>query len=64
MVSKKLKAAVKLSDKKLYVIAHEAGMHPSMLSNIINEALNIKDNDERVIKIGKVLGLEPEDCFE
>jgi hypothetical protein len=64
MVSKKLKDAVRTSEKKLYVIAHEAKMHPSMLSNIINEALNIKDGDERVISIGRVVGVSPKDCFE
>ena len=63
MVSKKLKDAVRTSDKKAYIIAQEADMHPTMLSQLINDILNIQDNDERVIAVGKVLGLKPEDCF-
>lgn len=64
MVSKKLKDAVRTSDKPAYIIAHEVGMHPSMLSQIINELIRIKEGDKRVIKIGRVFGLKAGECFE
>lgn len=64
MVSQKLRDAVRISEKKGYVIAQEAKMHPSMLSQIINGILNVKPGDERVIAIGKVVGVDAEDCFE
>lgn len=64
MVSKRFKNAVKLSNKRGYKIAQEARIHPSLLSQIINNIINVKDNDERVIAVGKVVGLEPEECFE
>jgi hypothetical protein len=64
MVSKKLVNAVKLSEKRGYVIAQEAGLHPSMLSQIINNYIAVRDNDARVVAIGKVVGVAPSDCFE
>lgn len=64
MVSKKLKDAVRTSDMPAYVIAQEVGMHPSMLSQIINELIRINDNDSRVIAIGRVLGVKAGECFE
>ncbi len=64
MVSKKLIDAVKVSRERDYKIAQEAGMHPSLLSQLINNIFNVKDGDERVIAIGKVVGVEAKDCFE
>lgn len=64
MVSEKLKNAVRTSNKKGYVIAREANMHPSMLSQIINDLLNVKNGDDRVIAIGRVVGIESKECFE
>jgi transcriptional regulator with XRE-family HTH domain len=64
MISRKVKEAVKLSDLKGYEIAHLAGIHPSTLSRIVNGIDEVKPGDPRVIRIAKVLGLRPEDCFE
>ncbi len=63
-VSQKLKNAVKLSPKKAYEIAHEAGLHPSTLSRIVCGIERIKPNDFRVLRIAKVLDMEPEKCFD
>jgi hypothetical protein len=64
MISTKLLIALKLSEKQHYKIAHEAGLHPSTLSKIITGIEKVKHNDERVISIGKVLGLSDAECFE
>jgi len=64
MVSQRLKNAVKLSPKRAYVIAHEASLHPTVLSRLLCGIEIPKFNDARVIAIGKVLGLGPSDCFE
>lgn len=64
VVSNKLKVAVKLSDKRAYQIAHEAGVDPSTVSKLICGIVKPKNNDHRVISVGKVLGLKPEECFE
>lgn len=64
MVSQKLKDAVKTSEKLGFRIAQEADMHPSMMSQLLNDILNVKDGDQRVIRIGKVVGVDAEECFE
>jgi len=64
MISQKLIHAIKLSEKKAYKIAHEAGLHPSTLSSLLNGIEKAKPQDPRVISIGKVLGIPPEGCFQ
>jgi hypothetical protein len=64
MVSRRLKVRVKLSRLKAYQIAHVAGLHPSTLSRILHGVEKVSDGDSRVVAIGKVVGLDPEQCFE
>jgi hypothetical protein len=64
VISQKLIDSVRSSDKKAYQIAQEAGLHFSTISQIINKIVNVKQGDQRVIAIGRVLGINPEDCFE
>ena len=64
MVSQKLKVAIKLADEPSYKIAHKAGINPSTLSKLVCEIIKVKPGDSRVLKVGKVLGLKPEECFE
>ncbi len=64
MVSAKLRVEVKLSELKAYQIALKAGLHPSTLSRIVNGIERIRPQDERVLAIGRVLGLQPHECFE
>ena len=64
MVSKRLRNAVKLDDRRGYVIAHEAGVCPSTLSRLINGIEIVRPGDPRVIAIGRVLGIPPDECFE
>jgi transcriptional regulator with XRE-family HTH domain len=63
-VSKKLKIAVKLSDVPSYEIARQANLDPSTLSKLICGIANIKPQDHRVLAIGQVLGIPPEECFQ
>lgn len=64
MISRKLRDAIKTSDLKSYQIAHEADMTPSTLSRIINGIDLVKPNDPRVLRVARIVGLSPEDCFE
>ncbi|MFC1515631.1 hypothetical protein ACFL7E_02605 [Thermodesulfobacteriota bacterium] len=64
MVSQKLKAAIKLGDEPAYRIAHKAGLDPSTLSKLICGIAKVKNNDQRVVAVGKVLGIPAEECFE
>jgi hypothetical protein len=64
MISKKLVEAVKLSDWRAYRIAHKAGLHPSTLSRILNGIEEVEFGDPRILRLAKVLGLNPDECFE
>ena len=64
MVSKKLKAAIKLGDKPAYKIAQQAGLDPSTLSKLLCGISRVRPNDSRILAIGKVLGIPASDCFE
>ncbi len=64
MISRKLKEAIKLSEFKAYEIAHEARLHPTTLSKILNGIEEVKPGDARVMRIAKVVGLRLQDCFE
>ena len=63
MISNKLIQLVRLSPKRAYKIAHEAGIHPSTMSKLLNGIEQIKPKDPRVIAVGRVLGIPPEECF-
>ncbi|OEU62874.1 MAG: hypothetical protein BBJ57_03485 [Desulfobacterales bacterium PC51MH44] len=64
MVSQKLKIAIKLADEPSYKIAHKAGINPSTLSKIVCGIVKVKPGDSRVLRVGEVLGIKPEECFE
>lgn len=63
-ISRKLKIAIKLGDEPAYKIAQRAGMNPCTLSKLLCGIEQPKPNDPRVISVGKILGLEPKECFE
>ncbi len=63
-ISKKLYQAVKLSSTPAYKLAHWAQLHPNTLSKILHGAIPLKTGDKRVCRIGKILGLKPEELFE
>ena len=64
IVSRKVVEGVKLSSLKSYQIAHLAGLHPSTLSRLIHGIERIKPHDRRVVEVGRVLGLSPNECFD
>jgi transcriptional regulator with XRE-family HTH domain len=63
-VSKKLKETIRLSDKRHYQIAQQARLHPSTLSRLICGIENVKPSDDRVIRLGQVLGIPVDECFQ
>lgn len=64
MVSEILKRTVKLYHLRAYQIAQLASLHPSTLSRILNGIEQVKPNDERVIRIGRAVGLRESQCFQ
>lgn len=63
-VSQKFIAALKLSSLPAYKIAWSAGANPTVLSKLINGIERPKPNDPRIIKVGRVLGIPAEQCFD
>ena len=63
-VSDEFKARVKLNDEPGYRIAQAANLDPSVLSKLLHGITRIKPMDERVIKVGRILGLSPKECFQ
>jgi len=64
MISKKFKAALKLDPRPQYRLAWQAGINPITLSQIITGYIRVKQNDLRILKVGELLGLGKEECFE
>ena len=64
MISSKLRKAIKLSDEPSYRIAHKAGLDPNTLSKIKCGIIKVKFGDPRVLAVGKVLGIQDDECFD
>jgi len=64
ILSEKFVAAIKLNDRPAYEIAWEAGVTPTVLSKLLNGIEKPKPNDPRVIAVGRMLDIPPEECFK
>ena len=67
MIALPLKSAVlelRARGVKQYQIARKLEMHPSALSQLLNGAIPIRENDPRVLKLAAIVGVAPEDAFE
>jgi transcriptional regulator with XRE-family HTH domain len=64
MISEKLRAAIKLNHKPAYKIAQKAGVDPSALSKLVCGIIKVKPGDPRLIRVGKVLGISADECFQ
>ncbi len=64
MVSKKFIEAVKLHERPAYQIAHDANIHSSTLSKIMNGIDRVKPGDRRVLAVGRVLDLKEDELFD
>ena len=62
-VSKKFIQAVRTSPARNYRLALTSGIHPTYLSKIINHAAQVKFGDPKIIILGGLLSLPPEQCF-
>ncbi len=65
MISEKFRVTVKAHPTmRCYEIAQAAGLHYSTLSRLLRRIDKPHKNDSRVIAVGRVVGLTPEECFE
>ncbi len=63
-VSEQFLIRLKLHELPAYRIAQRAGVNPNTLSRLINGIDPIKPGDERIIAVGRVIGLGATECFE
>ncbi len=64
MISKRLIMEIKLSPIPAYKIAQKAGLDPSTLSKMVCGITRTKADDKRVVRVGHVLGIKADECFE
>jgi len=63
-VSRIFVETVKLFPVRQYKVAQAAGINPTTLSQIINGILRVRPGDERVIAVGRIVGLKAAECFD
>ncbi len=63
-VSEQFLIRLKLHELPAYRIAQQAGVNPNTLSRLINGIDPIKAGDERIIAVGRIIGLGATECFE
>ena len=56
-------AELKLHPVPAYRIAQQAGINPSTLSKLIHGAEPLRPDDDRILRVGRILGLEPDEVF-
>lgn len=64
LLSRRFIEALKLHSEPAYRLAWRAGIHPATLSKLIHGAERVRPRDNRIVAVGRELGLAPEDCFE
>jgi hypothetical protein len=68
MVSQQFIHAVKLcgvpSHRMIARLDAPLQFHPTLLSKWVHRAQPVRQGDARVIALGRLLGLTPEECFE
>ena len=62
-VSRTFLIRLKLSDNPAYRTAQQANVNTNWLSRAINGIEPVKPGDKRIIAVGRILGLAPEECF-
>lgn len=66
-VSEQFRLAIlraRVSGIRQYQLAQRAEVPPAVLSALINGIVSPRENDPRIVAVGALLGLTPEQCFE
>ena len=54
---------LKLHKEPAYRLAQQAGVDPTALSKLINGAEPLRPDDDRILRVGKILGLSSDEVF-
>ena len=66
LISQRLRLEIlraRLRGERQYVLAQRAGIHPTTLSQILRGSIAVEFGDERIVRLGALLGLSPRSCF-
>lgn len=63
-ISRDFRIALKMSDTPQYKTAIAAGLNPATLSKLLHGAAPLQPDDPRIIRVGELLGLTPDQCFD
>ncbi|MCI0621593.1 MAG: helix-turn-helix domain-containing protein [Acidobacteria bacterium] len=63
-ISQQFLIRLKLGGIRQYKAAQKAKVDPTTLSKLVSGAERVKPHDPRILAVGAVLGLKPEECFE
>lgn len=63
-VSREFLIRLKLNPEPAYRIAQRADINPTTLSRLINRIEPVRPNDQRILRVAKILGLAAEETFE
>lgn len=64
MISQRLRSAVKNSGRRQYELARAIEVHHSTLSCWLCGISDVRHNDPRVLKLGTILSVPADECFE
>ncbi|MBI3616535.1 MAG: helix-turn-helix transcriptional regulator [Candidatus Omnitrophica bacterium] len=62
-LSPKFVEALRMKHGQMYRLAFRAGLHPTTLSKVLNGAQEVQPKDKRLVRLGHLLGLSPEELF-
>ena len=63
-ISRQFLIRLKFHPKPAYRIAQQAEVNPTTLSKLVNGIESVRPNDERILRVAKVLGIPKERAFE
>jgi hypothetical protein len=68
MLSRELRAAIQSAarqpGRRQYQLARAVGIHPVTLSDLMRGARDVERGESRIVALGNLLGIHPDDCFE
>jgi hypothetical protein len=63
-MTKQLITALKLGPEPQYRVAMRAGLHPATLSRLVHGAEQVRERDERVLRVALLVGVGADEALE
>ena len=54
----------RMSGERQYAVAHRAGLHPSLVSHLLNGSAPIQKDDVRVFRLARAVGVPADRAIE